>query len=93
MTKFANVDDPGFMALCGELRRWIRDAEANKRRNANPSLAEQPGVANQYGENNRQYNLLSEGTQKNTDGHYFKAKGDQNFGIIPPKETVEMKVA
>ncbi|KAH7176204.1 hypothetical protein EDB81DRAFT_772114 [Dactylonectria macrodidyma] len=24
MTKFANNEDPGFIALCGELRRWIR---------------------------------------------------------------------
>lgn len=26
MTKFANVDDPGFVAVCGELGRWIRMA-------------------------------------------------------------------
>ena len=24
MTKFASVDDPGFMAVCGELRRWTK---------------------------------------------------------------------
>jgi protein SERAC1 len=24
MTKFATVDDPGFAAVCGELRRWIK---------------------------------------------------------------------
>jgi hypothetical protein len=24
MTKFASVDDPGFLAVCGELRRWIK---------------------------------------------------------------------
>ena len=24
MTKFENVDDPGFKAIAGELRRWIR---------------------------------------------------------------------
>lgn len=24
MTKFATVDDPGFEAVCGELRRWIK---------------------------------------------------------------------
>ncbi|RMJ25211.1 hypothetical protein PHISP_03917 [Aspergillus sp. HF37] len=71
MPKFANSDDPGFVALCGELRRWIKETKANERRRASPSMAEQPGVANQYGENNRQYNLFSEGTQKNTEGHYF----------------------
>ncbi|RKK57123.1 hypothetical protein BFJ69_g17567 [Fusarium oxysporum] len=27
MTKFATTDDPGFVALCGELRRWIRGIE------------------------------------------------------------------
>lgn len=86
MPKFANSDDPGFVALCGELRRWIKETEAKERRRANPSMAEQPGVANQYGENNRQYNLFSEGTQKNTESHYFEANGYQNFGIIPPIE-------
>jgi hypothetical protein len=24
MTKFASADDPGFQAVCGELRRWIK---------------------------------------------------------------------
>lgn len=24
MTKFATVDDPGFLAVCGELRRWTK---------------------------------------------------------------------
>lgn len=86
MPKFANSDDPGFRALCGELRRWIREAEANKTRDADPSVTKKPGVANQYGENNRQYIMFSEGTQKNTEGHYFEAKGDQNFGTIPPIE-------
>lgn len=49
-------------------------------------LTEQAGAANQYGDNNRQYNLFSEGTQKVADGHYFEAKGNQNFGIIPAKD-------
>ena len=54
MTKFANVDDPGFVAVCGELRRWIRETAANKKRQTNPSLVEQPSLAaNQYGNNNR----------------------------------------
>ncbi|KAJ5267409.1 hypothetical protein N7478_010217 [Penicillium angulare] len=52
-------------------------------------LAEQPGAANQYGENSRQYNLFGEGTQRIADGHYFEANGNQNFGILPSKETVE----
>ncbi|KAJ5216200.1 uncharacterized protein N7498_002607 [Penicillium cinerascens] len=93
MARFTNVEDPGFMAVCGELRRWIRDAQGNTRRHANSPLDEQPGVANQYGDNSRQYTLLGSGTQKNTEGHYFKAKGDQNFGMIPPKESTDTKVA
>ncbi|KAJ5935949.1 hypothetical protein N7454_005247 [Penicillium verhagenii] len=56
---------------------------------ADSDLADQPGAANQYGENSRQYNLFGEGTQKIADGHYFEAKGNQNFGIFPCKETME----
>jgi hypothetical protein len=56
---------------------------------ADSDLADLPGAANQYGENSRQYNLFGEGTQRIADGHYFEAKGNQNFGILPPKETVE----
>ena len=25
MTKFASTDDAGFLAVCGELRRWIKE--------------------------------------------------------------------
>ena len=58
---------------------------------ADSDLADQPGAANQYGENSRQYNLFGEGTQRIADGHYFEAKGNQNFGIFPPKESVETR--
>ncbi|OKO90002.1 hypothetical protein PENSUB_13543 [Penicillium subrubescens] len=88
MTKFANVDDPGFVAVCGELRRWIRGTNAHKKRQTNPSLVEQPSLAaGQYGDNNRQYNQFGEGAQKIVDGHYFEAHGNQNFGMVPPKES------
>lgn len=30
MTKFANADDPGFIALCAELRRWIKGIAQNR---------------------------------------------------------------
>lgn len=83
MTKFVNAEDPGFVAICGELRR-IRDTDMNKGRSMNRRV-DLPGTAVQHGENARQYNLIGEGTQKITDGHYFEAKGDQNFGMIPPK--------
>lgn len=28
MTKFENTEDPGFIAVVGELRRWVRDLSA-----------------------------------------------------------------
>lgn len=89
MTKFVNAEDPGFVAICGELRRWIRDTDINKRRHTN--RADQPDAAVQHGNNARQYNLIGEGTQKITDGHYFEANGDQNFGMIPPKDSIKNK--
>ena len=86
MTKFVNLEDPGFVAVCGELRRWIRDTDMNQRHRSNQSPADRLGTASQHGENSRQYNLFGNGTQKVADGHYFEAKGDQNFGMIPPKD-------
>jgi hypothetical protein len=47
-----------------------------------PSLA-----ANQYGDNNRQYNQFGEGAQRIVDGRYFEAHGNQSFGMVPPKES------
>jgi N-terminal domain on NACHT_NTPase and P-loop NTPases len=66
--------------------------------NVPPSLSdsdfdEQPGTANQYGDGNRQFNNFGAGMMKNVDGHYFEAKGDQNFGMIPPKESAGRKGA
>jgi hypothetical protein len=40
------------------------------------------GTATQVGGRD-QYNVFG-GTQKNVDGNYFEARGDQNFGTIPP---------
>jgi protein SERAC1 len=37
MTKFETAEDPGFISLCGELRRWIKEAEMLKRRHKSPS--------------------------------------------------------
>ena len=54
---------------------------------ADSDLADQPRAPNQYGDDNHQYNLFSSGIQKVAYGHYFEAKGDQNFGMIPSKET------
>ncbi|KAE8423271.1 hypothetical protein BDV36DRAFT_243218 [Aspergillus pseudocaelatus] len=48
-------------------------------------LADQPHAAHQYGDHGRQYNLLGEGSQRIADGHYFEARGNQTFGMFPPK--------
>lgn len=94
MTKFTSADDPGFVAVCGELRRWIRDIDTAERNRGNLPLSnnrdrnEQPGTAYQYGYGNRQFNHFGAGTMKNVDGNYFEASGgNQNFGMIPPKES------
>lgn len=29
MTKFEDVDDPGFLAIAGELRRWCRELSSS----------------------------------------------------------------
>ncbi|KAK4101838.1 hypothetical protein N658DRAFT_39535 [Parathielavia hyrcaniae] len=89
MTKFTSTHDPGFVAVSGELRRWIRDIDAAKSHHENPPFSnnqdcgEQRGTAVQYGDGNWQFNNLGTGTQKNVDSNYFEAKGDQNFVIVP----------
>ena len=85
MTMFVNSEDPGFVAVCGELRRWIRDTDLNERSHTKKSPAVKPHAACQHGKNGRQYNLFANGAQRIADGHYFEAGGDQNFGMIPPK--------
>lgn len=55
---------------------------------AESDLAEQPRAANQYGANSRQYNLLGGGSQKIAEGHYFEAHRNQNFGAVPPIESI-----
>lgn len=85
MTKFVNFEDPGFVAVCGELRRWIRETDTNNKHRSNQSPRDKHDAARQHGENSRQYNLFGNGTQKIADGHYFEAKGNQNFSMIPAK--------
>ena len=73
-----------------EMRRLVEPLEQARKELAGVSpsladtdLADQPRTASQYGNNNCQYNLFGKGIQKITGGHYFEAKGDQNFGTIP----------
>ena len=97
MTKFTGKDDPGFVSVCGELGRWIRDGDAAKGHRGTPLLLndsspdKQSGTANQYGDNSRQYNAFGNATQKNVDGHYFEAKGNMTFGTIPSNNTKTQK--
>ncbi|KAI3113481.1 hypothetical protein CBS147333_2919 [Penicillium roqueforti] len=85
MPKFVGVEDPGFVAVSGELRRWNRDLEMNQRHHSKQPPADKPRDASQYGRNGRQYNVYANGSQRISDGHYFEANGDQNFAMIPPK--------
>ena len=72
MTKFTTVDDCGFIAVCQRLQQWIKKVD--------PNALSAGCIARQYGNNNRQYNLLSgEGFQRITRGSCFKADGNQNF--------------
>ena len=79
MTKFAELEDSGFITFCERLRRWI---EADLK--ASSADYEQSTTVRQYGDNSRQYNLCGEGTQKITGGSYFEADGEMNFLEIPP---------
>lgn len=92
MTKFTSADDPGFVAVCGELRRWIRDIDTAERNRENLPLSnnrdrnEQLGMAQQYGEGNRQFNNFG-GSQKNIEGGNYKSGGGAMYiSIVPPKE-------
>ncbi|RYP49165.1 hypothetical protein DL769_011116 [Monosporascus sp. CRB-8-3] len=92
MTKFTSIDDPGFVAVCGELRRWIRHMSAAERRHEKPPLSsnsgfdEHPGTANQFGDGNRMFNNFG-GSQKNIEGGNYKSGGGpMTFGVTPPKE-------
>jgi hypothetical protein len=92
MTKFSSPDDPGFVAVCGELRRWVRNTDTAERRLVNPPLSRNsgldklPGTANQFGDRNRMFNNLG-GLQKNIEGGNYKSGGGpMNIGMALPKE-------
>ncbi|KAE8382644.1 Alpha/Beta hydrolase protein [Aspergillus bertholletiae] len=86
MTKFASVDDPGFVAICGELRRWSKDTGgATKSCHGDSSRTAHAGAARQYGANSQQYNQFGGGTQNIVGSHQYQAQGDMNFGMVPSK--------
>ena len=58
MTKFAHLEDSGFIYFCERLRRWIE--------------ADLKASAWQYGEYNCQYNMFGKGEQRITGGHFLK---------------------
>ncbi|CAG8016353.1 unnamed protein product [Penicillium nalgiovense] len=82
MTKFAGSTDPGFLAVCGEMRRWIKNENSGSKYHASQppanSAPAQPGSASQYGNNNRQYNSLGD-SQKTVGGSYYEVNGDQHL--------------
>lgn len=92
MTKFTKTDDPGFTAICGELRRWIKNMGAADGRHdksaksplgllSNSNMEEQPSVANRSGGRNRMFND-SGGSQKNIYGdNYESGGGVMNIGM------------
>lgn len=95
MTKFAGSTDPGFLAVCGEMRRWIKDLKSGNKHHTNQlrlgsALDQEPGQAKQHSENNRQYNNF-EGMRKIEAGSYYEINGDQHqqFGTVPPEESTE----
>ncbi|CAG8118683.1 unnamed protein product [Penicillium nalgiovense] len=82
MTKFADSTDPGFLAVCGEMRRWIKNENSGSKYHASQppanSAPAQTGSASQYGNNNRQYNSLGD-SQKTVGGSYYEVNGDQHL--------------
>ncbi|KAJ6189139.1 hypothetical protein N7519_004047 [Penicillium mononematosum] len=97
MTKFAGPTDPGFLAVCGEMRRWIKNANTGNKYHANQppansALKRHPGSASQYGSNHRQYNSFGD-TQKTVGGSYYEISGDQHIGTDPWKESMEANAA
>ena len=93
MTKFTSPEDPGFVAICGELRRWIRDTSTAEQRHATPPLPrnldldEQSSTANRFRDGNRMVNNFG-GSQKNIEGgNYESGGGPMHIGMIPPKES------
>jgi len=86
MTKFEGPDDLGFVAVCGELRRWTKDINSVKRQPLLGSqslpllesdLDERHGAATMHGDNNRQYNAFGSANQKIVNDYYFEAKRDR----------------
>ena len=82
MTKFATVDDSGFIAVRETLGPWIKEVDAT----GSSAHCKLPDTANQYGGNNRQYNNFGEGKQMIVGGFHFKTKGDQNFTVLPAEK-------
>lgn len=61
MTKYEDAEDPGFVAICGELRRWVKEMNSmnsgGERRplpgqQLVPESKEQPGATTIYGDHN-----------------------------------------
>ncbi|KGO72741.1 hypothetical protein PITC_057170 [Penicillium italicum] len=96
MTKFTGYADPGLLAVCGEMRRWMKDLHPGNRYHANQpraqfALAEYLGSFRQYGDSNQNNNVR--GTQKIENGHHCEPKGVNHFGTVALKESPERNAA
>ena len=66
MTKFLDVEDPGFIAICAELRRWIKDIGDEEERRA--TLSPRGEVRAAIGQNGQYQNQQGASTvQRNGD--------------------------
>ncbi|RYO99655.1 hypothetical protein DL764_006739 [Monosporascus ibericus] len=88
MTKFASTDDPQSVAICGELRWWMRDMDAAETLRGICVFGAILTLASSLAlPTSRERGIVNTraGKMKKVEGNYFEAKGDQNFGMIPPE--------
>jgi hypothetical protein len=84
MTKFENVDDPGFKAVAGELRRWVKESiqprnarsvsprrSVNEENNGRQALRISQGGSQFYGQTTVSGGSLFQGNYIGRDGGIF----------------------
>ncbi|KAE8155495.1 hypothetical protein BDV40DRAFT_294286 [Aspergillus tamarii] len=71
ITKFSSVDDPGFVAILGQLRRH----------GDSPPAGQISGLVSQYEINSQQYVPIGSGTQNIVGHHQYRTDGDMYFDI------------
>ena len=82
ITKFSRVDDPGFVAILGQLRTWVKDIGATQGHHGNSPPAEQINIlVSQYENNSQQYVHIGSGTQNIVGHHQYRTDDDMYFDI------------